>query len=94
METQLIHFLDFISADSTTAVVVNVLSSFKVLTLNTFRFNSAGIRTGRAFLTGVSISARLSALTNPTIAVTPAAAQQVVAGCAGDCDCGAVAVFS
>lgn len=57
-------------------------------------FNSAGIGAGGAFLTLGSISTRLSALTDATLAVTPGAAQHAIAGHAGVCPGGAVTVFS
>lgn len=57
-------------------------------------FYSAGIGTGGAFLTGSSVGTRLSAMANPALTVTPAAAQQADAGHAGVCACGAVTVFS
>lgn len=55
---------------------------------------STRIRACGALLTGVSIGAGLSALTNPAHTVTPAAAQQPYAGHAGVCAGGAVTVVS
>lgn len=57
-------------------------------------FYSAGIGTGGAFLAGSSVGTGLSTLTDPTLAVTPATAQQADAGHAGVYVSGAVAVFS
>lgn len=85
---------DFIFADSIAAVVLDVLSSLKVLTLHTCFFNGAGVRAGGAFLTGGSIGAGLGALTDSTLAVTPAAAQHADAGHAGVYDRAAVTVFT
>lgn len=71
----------------------NVLK--KTLNLDTnILFDGAGIRTGGAFFTGVSVGAGLSALADPALAVTPAAAQQPHAGHAGVGPGGAVAALS